>query len=71
VEYLGVLCASLVLKRPLSGYYVTNITDSWAPFTAVIEMTALVDPAQFGGARWSTCPSTWPPTMPISIRPTK
>lgn len=27
----------------------TNITDSWVPFTAVIEMTALVDRAQFGG----------------------
>jgi protoporphyrinogen oxidase len=49
VEYLGVRCASLLLKRALAGFYVTNITDSWVPFTAVIEMTALVDPAQFGG----------------------
>ena len=49
VEYLGVRCASLLLKRALAGYYVTNITDSWVPFTAVIEMTALVDPGQFGG----------------------
>lgn len=31
VEYLGVLCASLLLKRPLAGYYVTNITDAWGP----------------------------------------
>lgn len=49
VEYLGIVCASLVLKRPLAGYYVTNITDPGFPFTGVIEMTALVDPAQFGG----------------------
>jgi protoporphyrinogen oxidase len=48
VEYIGILCASLVLKKPLAGYYVTNVTDA-APFTGVIEMTALVDPAQFGG----------------------
>ncbi|HEY2410905.1 MAG TPA: NAD(P)/FAD-dependent oxidoreductase [Pirellulaceae bacterium] len=48
VEYVGILCASLVLKKPLAGYYVTNITDA-APFTGVIEMTALVDPAEFGG----------------------
>jgi len=48
VEYLGILCASLLLKRPLAGYYVTNITDP-APFTGVIEMTALVDPAELGG----------------------
>jgi protoporphyrinogen oxidase len=48
VEYLGIVCASLLLKKPLAGYYVTNITDP-APFTGVIEMTALVDPAQIGG----------------------
>jgi protoporphyrinogen oxidase len=48
VEYAGILCASLLLKRPLAGYYVTNITDA-APFTGVIEMTALVDPAEMGG----------------------
>ncbi len=48
VEYLGILCASLLLKKPLAGYYVTNITDP-APFTGVIEMTALIDPAQVGG----------------------
>jgi len=48
IEYAGILCASLLLKKPLAGYYVTNITDP-APFTGVIEMTALVDPAEFGG----------------------
>ena len=49
VEYQGIVCASLLLKRPLAQYYVTNITDAGLPFTAVIEMTALVDPAEFGG----------------------
>ena len=48
VEYLGIVCASLLLKRPLAGYYVTNITESNVPFTGVIEMTALVDPREFG-----------------------
>jgi len=48
IEYVGILCASLVLKKPLAGYYVTNVTDA-APFTGVIEMTALVDRAEFGG----------------------
>ena len=47
--YQGIVCASLLMKRPLAGYYVTNITDDWVPFTAVIEMTALVDRARFGG----------------------
>jgi len=49
VVYQGVACLSLLLRRPLGGYYVTNITDDWVPFTGVIEMTALVDPATFGG----------------------
>lgn len=49
IEYQGILCASLLLKQPLSHYYVTNITDTWVPFTGVIEMTALVAPEEFGG----------------------
>jgi protoporphyrinogen oxidase len=49
VQYLGVICASLLLKNPLAGFYVTNITDDGFPFTGVIEMSALVDRAQFGG----------------------
>jgi protoporphyrinogen oxidase len=49
VVYQGVICPSLLLARPLADYYVTNITDTGIPFTGVIEMTALVDPAAFGG----------------------
>src|SRR5208283_5298389 len=49
VVYQGVICPSFLLRRPLADYYVTNITDSWVPFTGVIEMTALVDPETFGG----------------------
>ena len=47
--YQGIVCASLLLDRPLGGYYVTNITDPGLPFTGVIEMTGLVDSAEFGG----------------------
>lgn len=49
IQYQGVICASLLLKNPLSKYYVTNITDSWVPFTGVIEMSTLVDHKYFGG----------------------
>ena len=49
VVYQGVICASMILDRPLAGYYVTNITDVGFPFTTVIEMTALVDRAKFAG----------------------
>lgn len=48
-EYLGVVCTSLLLDRPLGGYYVTNITDSWVPLTGVIEMGSIVAPEYLGG----------------------
>jgi protoporphyrinogen oxidase len=49
IQYLGVICASLLLKKPISKFYVTNVTDDHTPFTGIIEMTAMVDPAYFGG----------------------
>ncbi len=49
VTYQGIVCTSVLMRRPLGPYYVTNITDSSIPFTGVIEMTALVDRAEFGG----------------------
>ncbi|MEO6489280.1 MAG: NAD(P)/FAD-dependent oxidoreductase [Ferruginibacter sp.] len=49
IEYLGVICVSVLLDKPVSPFYVTNITDSQIPFTGVIEMTALVDRDALGG----------------------
>lgn len=49
VVYQGVVCPSWLIRRPLAGFYVTNITDKAVPFTGVIETTALVDRATFGG----------------------
>jgi protoporphyrinogen oxidase len=65
IQYQGIVCASLLLKQPLAGYYVTNITDSWVPFTAVIEMSALVDRAAFGGHALVYLPKYVPPEDPI------
>ncbi|MGZ4804294.1 MAG: NAD(P)/FAD-dependent oxidoreductase [Acidimicrobiia bacterium] len=48
IEYQGIVCASLVLRSSLSSYYLTYLMDD-LPFTAVVEMTALVDPKQLGG----------------------
>ena len=42
VQYLGLICVVLLLRRRLSPYYVTNITEQ-SPFTGVIEMTNLID----------------------------
>jgi protoporphyrinogen oxidase len=49
IKYLGVSCTSVLLKKPISPYYVTNITDGNVPFTGVIEMSALVDKKNFNG----------------------
>lgn len=46
VEYLGVVCMVLVLKVPLTPFYVLNIADESIPFTGVIGMSALVDPSE-------------------------
>jgi len=65
IEYQGILCASLLLRRTLTPYYVTNITDPGLPFTAVIEMTALVDPKQFGGKHLVYLPKYVPINDPM------
>jgi protoporphyrinogen oxidase len=48
VKYQGIVCASVLMKKSLSDFYVTNITDE-TPFTGIIEMSALVDKKEFGG----------------------
>ena len=48
IKYQGIVCASVLMKKSLSNFYVTNITDE-TPFTGIIEMSALVDKKQFGG----------------------
>jgi protoporphyrinogen oxidase len=64
IQYQGILCASVLLTNPLAGFYVTNITDDWVPFTAVIEMSALVDRQQFGGNALVYLPKYVPPDDP-------
>ncbi len=47
IKYQGIVCASVLMKKSLSNFYVTNITDE-TPFTGIIEMSALVDKKEFG-----------------------
>ena len=60
VQYLRVACVSLVLSRPLSPYYVTNLLDTSLPFTGVIEATNIVTPADIGGAHLVYLPKYMP-----------
>ncbi len=68
VRYQGIVCASVLLKAPLAGFYVTNITDP-APFTGVIEMTALVDPTELGGRHLVYLPKYVAPDDPLFAEP--
>jgi protoporphyrinogen oxidase len=65
IQYQGIVCASLLLKKPLSSYYVTNITDDWVPFTGVIEMTTLVNPQDFNGHTLVYLPKYVDPQDPL------
>lgn len=49
IRYRGVVCASMLLDKPLGEAYVTNLGEHGLPFTGVIEMTNLVDPKTFDG----------------------
>ncbi len=65
VAYQGIVCASLLTRAPLTPYYITNITEAWVPFTAVIEMSALVDRAAFRGRSLIYLPKYAPASDPV------
>ncbi len=65
IEYLGVICVAVLLDKPISQFYVTNITDSWVPFTGVIEMSALVDKKHFGNNNLVYLPKYVNPADPL------
>ncbi|MDP9055005.1 MAG: NAD(P)/FAD-dependent oxidoreductase [Acidobacteriota bacterium] len=64
VHYEGIICASMLLRRPLSDFYITNIADSSIPLTGVIEMSSLVDREMFGGRALVYLPRYLPPEHP-------
>jgi protoporphyrinogen oxidase len=49
VTYQGIVCASLVLRRPITDDYLTYITDLDCPFTAVVSMSSLTGTDALGG----------------------
>ncbi len=67
IEYQGIVCASLLLDEPITPYYITNIADASIPFTAVIEMTAIVDREAFRGKSLVYLPKYVTPDDPAYI----
>lgn len=49
VVYQGIICASVILDKPLGGYYLTYLTDETLPFTGIVEMSALTGTDTFDG----------------------
>jgi protoporphyrinogen oxidase len=69
VRYLGIVCASVLLRKPLAGFYVTNLLDPGLPFTGVIEMSAMARPEHFGGRGLVYLPRYLAPDDPFFERP--
>jgi protoporphyrinogen oxidase len=44
--YLGVICVVLVLRQPLTPFYILNIADERVALTGLLEMTNLIDRAR-------------------------
>jgi len=65
IKYLGVICPSVILKKKISPFYVTNLTDNWQPFTGVIEMTALIDAREIKGNHLIYLPKYVDPDDPL------
>ena len=64
IRYQGIVCTSVLLRRPLGPYYLTYITDD-VPFTAVVEMSAFVDRSCFGGHSLVYLPKYVAPADPL------
>jgi protoporphyrinogen oxidase len=65
VKYLGVVCVVLVLKRRLTPFYCTNLTDEGLPFTGLIEMTNLISPEETKGRHLFYLPKYTAPGDPL------
>jgi protoporphyrinogen oxidase len=63
-KYLGIVCVALVLRRSLSPYYLTNVTDD-VPFTGIVEMTNLIDAASTSGRALVYLPKYTAPSDPL------
>jgi protoporphyrinogen oxidase len=68
VEYQGIVCLSLLLERPLTQNYITYLLRP-QPFTAVIDMSALVGSDQLSGHGLVYLPAYVRPDDPLLQAP--
>lgn len=56
VEYLGVICMTLITRKPLVPYYIVNIADRQIPFTGIIGMSNIVSLQETAGLHLTYLP---------------
>ena len=66
VNYLGVICMTLVLNKSLTPFYVTNLTDPDLPFTGLIEATNVIPPEILDGMTLIYLPKYVTPDDPFN-----
>jgi protoporphyrinogen oxidase len=64
IAYLGCVCVVVVTRKPVTGAYLTYVTDD-TPYTAIVEMTNLVDHEQTGGLSVLYLPRYTTPDDPL------
>ncbi len=65
MHYQGVVCSSLLLRKPLRERYITYLADESVPFTGIIEMTAVVPREDFDGRSLVYLPTYVPSDDPL------
>ncbi len=68
IPYAGVVCASLLIDKPISPYYITNITDRWVPFSAIIEFSNVTGTEPFNGKSLVYLPKYVAPDDPLFLQ---
>lgn len=68
-QFLGVVCMALVLRKPLTKFYVTNLVERGLPFTGIIEVTALTGRREMNGRHLVMLPRYDMPDSPWFVRP--
>lgn len=49
VEYMGIVCIVLLMKKRLTPFHTLNLIDEDVPYTAIIETANVIDPSRMNG----------------------
>jgi len=69
IKYLGIVCVTLLLKKSITPFYVTNLTDNGLPFTGLIEVTNVMPPEILNGKSLVYLPKYVPVEDPFYSKP--